>query len=163
MKHLLGAALIGASLLLPGLALAAPGLTVTYTDAAGKEVVTEYSAEDLLALDPVEIKTKNDYVDQMTTFKGPLMRSLLEDADLKPEDSIEVTALNDYKTTIPAREVLDYDVIVAVLMNGEEMSVRDKGPFWVIYPMSDHPELQEPGYNDRLIWQLSRVTLLNDG
>ena len=42
------------------------------------------------------------------------------------------------------------------LMNGEQMSIREKGPFWVIYPMSEHAELREPAYNDRLIWQLRR-------
>ena len=71
-------------------------------------------------------------------------------------------SVGDYKTTIPAHEVLDYDVIIAVLQDGKPMSVRDKGPFWVIYPMTDYEELQDPGFNDRLIWQLSDVELLGN-
>ncbi len=34
------------------------------------------------------------------------------------------------------------------------MSIRENGPLWVIYPMSEHPELQEAIYTSRLIWQL---------
>lgn len=140
-------------------ASAQPVLTVT-VDPDDASRATEYTADELLALESVEVTTDNDYLeDGPATFTGPLLRTLLADADLEPGDEIQVAALNDYRTSIPAEDVLDYDVIVAVLMDGEPMSVRDKGPFWVIYPMSDNPELQEPKFNDRLIWQLSKVEL----
>ncbi|WP_253913391.1 molybdopterin-dependent oxidoreductase [Pseudoruegeria sp. HB172150] len=137
-------------------------LTVTTTDASGLQTVLEFSSEDLLSMQPIEVQTDNDFVEGETVFTGPLLRDLFGEISLEPDDEIVVTALNDYSTVIPASEALEYDVIVAVLMDGEEMSVRDKGPFWVIYPMSDHPELQDPGYNDRLIWQLSDVELTKD-
>jgi hypothetical protein len=39
------------------------------------------------------------------------------------------------------------------------MSVRENGPLWIIYPMSDHPELQAPIYNSRLVWQLTAIAI----
>lgn len=159
MKHFFSIGFLVLATLVPSIAVSQQVLTVTVTNAAGEMVVTEYSSDELLGMGAVEVKTENDFVDQMTTFTGPLLRDLFPDAALSPEDTISVTALNDYSTNIPAKEALDYDVIVAVLMDGEVMSVRDKGPYWIIYPMSDHPELRDPGFNDRLIWQLSEVKL----
>ena len=147
------------SLLLPVQASAGATLTVKVTDPAGQETTLSFSADELLALEQTTVVTDNDYVDGLSTFVGPRLSTLLESVDLKPDDQIFATALNDYRASIPAEEVKNYDVIVAVLMNGEEMSVRDKGPFWIIYPMTDHPELQDPIYNDRLIWQLASIEL----
>lgn len=160
MKQFLTIALFTVALLAPAVASAAGTLKVTTIDPEGVATVQEYTSDDLLAMDTVELRTDNDFVDQMTTFTGPLLRDLLGAASLTSDDEIQITALNDYKTTIPAQEVIDYDVIIAVLQDGQPMSVRDKGPFWVIYPMSEHPELQDPGFNDRLVWQLSEVELL---
>ncbi|HSG35732.1 MAG TPA: oxidoreductase, partial [Sphingomonadaceae bacterium] len=68
-------------------------------------------------------------------------------------------AANDYKVEIPLEDFVRYDVIFATSMNGDRLSLRDKGPIWIIYPMSDHRELRDPAYNQRLIWQLVRIEL----
>lgn len=159
MTHALKLVIAVVIFMFPGMAFSAGQLSVKVINSAGEETVVSFTSDELLRLEETTIVTVNDYVDGMTTFVGPRLRTLLADANLKPSDQIQVTALNDYRTTIPADEILKYDVIVAVLMDGAEMSVRDKGPFWVIYPMSEHPELQEPSYNDRLVWQLASIEL----
>ena len=68
-------------------------------------------------------------------------------------------ALNDYSLIVPARDAFEYEVILAVLREGEPMSVREKGPIWVIYPMDSYPELQDDVYNDRLVWQLKSISV----
>ena len=148
------AALLSAGLV--ATAQAATVLTVTAVDASGAEIVTDYAIEDLAALPQVELWTDNDYIDAVSLFTGPRLRDVLPEG-LTAEDEISLTALNDYSVTIPASDALSYDVILATTLNGKKMSVRDKGPIWVIYPMSDHSELQEASYNDRLIWQLARI------
>jgi hypothetical protein len=60
---------------------------------------------------------------------------------------------------VPAGDAFTYDVILAVLRDGEVMSVRDKGPIWVIYPMDDYPELQDDVFNGRLVWQLKSISV----
>ena len=70
-----------------------------------------------------------------------------------------MVALNDFAAELPASDAYDYEVILAVLRDGEAMSVREKGPIWVIYPMDDHPELQDEAYNDRLVWQLKEISV----
>jgi hypothetical protein len=43
--------------------------------------------------------------------------------------------------------------------NGKRLSLRDKGPIWLIYPLDDHAELQDPYYTIRLVWQLTKMEL----
>ncbi|MHC0053606.1 putative pterin-binding protein [Actibacterium sp. D379-3] len=157
MKNRLLTTLLGAALALPICAWADPLLTVTSTIADGTTITQEFSAEELLALEQVEVLTANDYVEGDVSFSGPLLRSVFPDGTLDPSDTIKLTALNNYSTEMPASEALDYNVILAMSQNGVRMSVRDKGPLWVIYPMNDHKELREPLFNDRLVWQLSKM------
>ena len=152
-------ALAGALLFIPGMLLAQSTLNVTVP---GGDTMT-LSTDDLMAMDQVEVKTDNPFVDQVTTFKGPLMRSLLGDAKLDPEARIKVTALDDYSTHIPVSEVLDYDVIIAVSIDGTSLEDEPQGPYWVIYPMTDHAELQDKKFEGRLIWSLADVQLLSAG
>ena len=121
------------------------------------DIRIELSEEDLLAVPQVVVSTENEFVDGMAEFSGPLARdilSLLGD----DFDSAEFTAINDYSIVIPVSDFQEYDVILALTMNGQKFSLRDKGPIWLIYPMSDHKELQDRVYNNRLIWQLTRIT-----
>ena len=41
--------------------------------------------------------------------------------------------------------------------DGEKLSRREKGPLWLMYPISDHAELNDPIYLRRLIWQVVRI------
>ena len=44
-------------------------------------------------------------------------------------------------------------------VEGAPLSRRDKGPLWLMYPISSHSELQEPVYLGRLIWQVVRIDI----
>ncbi|MFQ1877342.1 hypothetical protein ACK36J_07910 [Aeromonas veronii] len=37
------------------------------------------------------------------------------------------------------------------------MTLRNKGPLWIIYPLSDHPELNKELYHSRMVWQLTAI------
>lgn len=160
MRHLFVACALALGSL-PGLASAETLLTVITPGADGGKVTHAYSREELAKAFPqVTVVTANDYSDGTRTFVGPRLRDVFAGITLKPEDQISLVALNDYAVKIPASDAIKYDVILATTLDGKEMTVRDKGPVWVIYPMSAHAELREPSYNDRLVWQLSKVELL---
>jgi hypothetical protein len=98
-------------------------------------------------------------VEDLTTFQGPSLRSVLNDIDVDRTANLKMVALNDYASKVPASDAFTYGVILAVLRDGEVMSVRDKGPIWVIYPMDDNPELQREIFNSRLVWQLKSISV----
>jgi hypothetical protein len=83
---------------------------------------------------------------------------VLELSDLLDQDTITLKAANDYVISYPVSDATDYDVIIATQMDGAVMSVREKGPLWLMYPFSDVPELSDGIFKSRIIWQLVEVS-----
>ncbi len=154
LKNFLNAILAAALLTLPTIGAAQTILTVSTPEQSAT-----YTLEELLALPQTTVVTTNDYVDTATTFQGPRLRAVLEPLNVGPDTTLKMVALNDFSSSVPAVDAFDYDVILAVLRDGEPMSVRDKGPIWVIYPMDDHAELRNDSFNGRLVWQLKTIAI----
>ena len=70
------------------------------------------------------------------------------------------TALNDYRVDIPVADVQRFDVILARLLDGQPMAVREKGPLFVMYPFADHAELRNAVYYSRCAWQLKAIEVV---
>ncbi len=144
------------TLAVPRLALAEGAALTVINSVNGSEL--SLTDEELMALPQATINTENEFVDGMTTFVGPLGRDVL--ALVGAGGSMVVlTAVNDYAVEVPIEDFVNYDVVFAMSADGERFSRRDKGPIWVVYPMSDFSELQDPVYNARLIWQLVKVEI----
>ena len=154
LKNFLNAILAAALLILPTIGAAQTILTVSTPEQSAT-----YTLEELLALPQTTVVTTNDYVDTATTFQGPRLRAVLEPLNVGPDATLKMVALNDFSSNVPAVDAFEYDVILAVLRDGEPMSVRDKGPIWVIYPMDDHAELRDEAFNGRLVWQLKTIAI----
>jgi len=121
------------------------------------EKVIAYSMADLLKLPQRTLVTGNDYVDGTHRFSGPMVRDLAAAVGAQAAGLVKFTASNDYTVEIDMQEFQTYPAIFALTMDDVEFSPRDKGPIWVMYPISDYKELLDPFYNSRLIWQLDRV------
>ena len=138
-------------------AIAETALTIRSNAASSGQEVIQYSIDDLKSLDQTEYNTVNDFVNTPTLFSGPLLRDVIAPLTSSEHTNIKLTALNDFQTEIPIADVVNYDVIVALEKDGAPMSIRENGPLWVIYPISDHPELRAQIYNNRMIWQLRDI------
>ena len=149
---------IAAAFVFTGSTLMAQDALLTLTDNQGSEVVI-LTEEDLMAFDQFSMLTVNEHVDQITEFVGPLARDVVAAMGAGAGDVVTLTAVNDYAIDVPVDDFLEYDVIFAHSADGKRLSTRDKGPIWVVYPMTDFPELQDPIYNGRIIWQLVSVDL----
>ena len=68
--------------------------------------------------------------------------------------AIRLRALNDYHVVIPMSDARDYDPLVAWRADGVDLTRRDRGPLWIIYPWSAHPDLDKRVISQRSIWQL---------
>jgi len=90
---------------------------------------------------------------------GVLLRDVLADVAGR-SDAIRAVALNDYAVEIPMRDAFDHDVIVAYQKDGETLTVRDRGPLWVIYPWADDAALRTEEYYARSIWQLNKLEVV---
>jgi len=156
LKKILAAFSMALAMAVPQIVLAQETMLTVINTLTGEQVML--SAADLMAVPQATVNTENEFVDAMTAFEGPLGRDVL--ALVGEGGSIVVlTAVNDYAVEVPLKDFMNYDVIFAMSADGEVFSRRDKGPIWVVYPMSDHAELQDPVYNARLIWQLVKVEI----
>jgi hypothetical protein len=151
--------LLRATVLAACMVLPAAGLAQTVLNVTTPEKSVAFSLEELLAMPQTTVVTKNDYVDNTTEFQGPLLSAILERLEIDRSANLKMVALNDFASEVPASDAYDFNVILAVLREGERMPVRDKGPIWVIYPMDDNPELQDEAYNGRLVWQLKEISV----
>jgi hypothetical protein len=110
----------------------------------------------ILALGTSELRTATPWTEGEQTFGGVLGTRLLE-ALGAAGTVLRMTALNDYKVDIPVAEVRAYPVLLALEVAGRPLSVRERGPIWVIYPWSAHPELDDRLHRQRAIWQVSEI------
>ena len=91
-------------------------------------------------------------------FSGPLMSAVLN-AVGATGSTIKVTALNDYSAELPLQDTLSYPVILADRLDDKLLSVRDKGPLFVIYPFDEYRELYDEVHFGRSVWQINAITV----
>jgi hypothetical protein len=119
------------------------------TDAA------EFDLAMLEALDTVTIETTTIWTDGVQTFEGVAGRPAR--GPRGRGRVLRASAINDYAVDIPASDAVDGGPIVAFLRNGAPMSLREKGPLWIVYPFDSSPEYQSELIYSRSIWQLDRI------
>lgn len=149
---LLAALMLGAS-------PAAAGTLLTVRSAAQPGAEASFTEAELLAMHQVTIRTRTEFTNGVVEFVGPLARDAIAEVPMGAATTIHLVAANDYAFDIPLSDIRKYDVILAMWANGERLSIRDKGPIWLMYPLDDHTELQDPQYNNRLVWQLTAMEL----
>ncbi|MCB1354567.1 MAG: molybdopterin-dependent oxidoreductase [Rhodobacteraceae bacterium] len=136
---------------------ARPALVLSRPTPSGTETV-EFSMSELEALPQSTIVTSNEFTDGEATYRGPLVLDVLEHLGLERAKSLRFIAANDYYVDIPASDFRRYNAILAMEVDGKKLGRRDKGPLWLMYPISDHAELRgDPVYITRLIWQVVRI------
>ncbi len=107
---------------------------------------------------PVVISTTTPWTDGVVQFEGILIRDLMKSVNAQGT-VINATAVNEYSINIPFEDFQKYGVILAYKKNDKIMTLRDQGPFWVIYPWDDNPELKNELYHSRSIWQLKTINV----
>ena len=104
------------------------------------------------------LKTQTYWTDGVQDFEGIFLRDLLRVVGAHGTAAL-MQALNDYSIEIPLSDAESFDVLIAIKINGADMPIRDKGPLWLIYPIDQHPELDRKTTADKMIWQLSKITI----
>lgn len=143
--------------LLPPLAQAqtpAPGPVLTVSGTRG--LTRDYTMAALEAMPQVEVRTSNPWSKTAVSYSGPLLRTVLE-ATGADGQTVRAVALNDYRVALPTADVREHNVILATRANGQPLSVRDKGPLFVVYPFDAEPALKQQLYYERSIWQVRRL------
>jgi hypothetical protein len=134
------------------------GVVLTVDGAIDGGTPRDFTIGDLEALGVTELRTTTPWHDGEVIFEGvPLARVMAEVG--ARGDTVVGGALNNYLIDIPISDFEAFGVILAMKANGEYMSVRQKGPLFVIYPFDRFPDIRNELYYSRSIWQLRRLTV----
>ncbi|WP_413205108.1 molybdopterin-dependent oxidoreductase [Rhodospirillum sp. A1_3_36] len=116
------------------------------------------SIADLEALGLSKTVTSTPWHDGQHAFEGVSLQTLLTYVGAHGK-TIIATALNDFRTEIPLADASKWPVIIAYKDNGTPMSIRDKGPFFVVYPFDLYKGLWQEAIFNRSIWQLKSLEI----
>jgi hypothetical protein len=149
---------------LPALALDKPAQAVVLTLSGRVRMPNQgdsahFDMPMLEALPQTSFTTGTPWWTQPRQFTGPLLRDVLAAAGAQGT-TLRARALNDYRVDIPFEDAQRHDVIIARLLDGKPMAVRDKGPLFIVYPFDARPELRNTVYFSRSAWQLRTIEVL---
>ena len=115
----------------------------------------QFDKEMLESLGNASIKTRSQASDIPQLFEGVPLRAVLERVGAKGK-AIRASALNDYVDIIPFED-LQFEPLLALRVDGRVLTMRDKGPLWIVYPRDGHRVLQDVRYDSRWVWQLNKL------
>ena len=128
---------------------------ISVTNAQGE---AQFDRAMLEALGMERFTTRTPWYEGAITFEGVRMARLMERVVARGT-TLTVTALNDYATDIPIADFGRFGTLLALKRDGQYMSVRDRGPLFVVYPYDSTPELNQRLYFARSAWQVARMAV----
>lgn len=116
----------------------------------------EFDTKMIKQLPHGEITTHNHVVAEPLEYKGPKLSALLDYVGAKGS-SLKVIAWDDYVVSISIADIKKYDVLLATHEDGIKMTIDGKGPFFIVFPFADNPELDRDLYYGLSVWQVRNL------
>lgn len=142
----------------------APGGPVILTVTGAPQIANvgaavQFDRDSFAALGFETIETTTIWTDGVQRFEGVPLVTLVDLMGVEG-GTLLATAINDYAVEIPVTDAVAGGPIIAIMRNGEEMSVRDKGPLWIVYPYDTSARYRTEVIYSRSIWQLDRIDVV---
>ena len=116
--------------------------------------------DQLLSLKASSFETSTIWTDGVHRFDGVSLHTLASLLDLSSDTTLRATAINNYSVEIPLSDATPDGPIIAYAMDGADMSVRDKGPLWIVYPYDSRASYRAELIYARSIWQIDRIDIV---
>ncbi|WP_375172852.1 molybdopterin-dependent oxidoreductase [Pseudooceanicola sp.] len=130
------------------------GPTVLTIRAHGAEHALDATA--LRALPADSFVTETIWTEGEQAFTGVRMTELLNRLDIH-SGQITLVAANDYQIRIDVEDFTPDGALLAYERNGAPMTLRDKGPVWLVYPYDADARFRTEIIYANSIWQLDRI------
>ncbi|WP_413717012.1 molybdopterin-dependent oxidoreductase [Silicimonas sp. MF1-12-2] len=127
--------------------------------AANSRDVAELDLDLLQSIGTVTFQTTTIWTEGVQTFTGVELVDLLKAVGANGR-VLRASAINDYSMEIPMSDAVEGGPIVAFLRNGATMSLRNKGPLWIVYPYDEDSDYRSELIYSRSVWQLDRIEVL---
>jgi hypothetical protein len=120
--------------------------------------VARLDREMLNALPQRAFRTTTPWHNGRPEFSGPMLRDVLALVGAQGRE-LRVVAINDYASTVPVADGA-FDVVLATLIDGAPIPVREKGPLFIVYNFDGQPRLRTEQYFSRSVWQVKSIEVL---
>jgi hypothetical protein len=126
-------------------------------DQDGTPETHRFTQGALAALGEESFTTSTIWTEGPQQFTGLRLHRLLQRLGAQAGSQITLVAANDYQITMPAAAVTPDGALLAYLRNGAPMSLREKGPVWLVYPYDSSDEFRSEVIYSRSVWQLAQI------
>ncbi len=118
-----------------------------------------FDLDMLQKIGAVTFATSTPWTEGVQDFTGVPLNQLLVHIGAQPT-SLKVSAINEYQIVVPASDAVDDGPILAWEQGGKLLSVREKGPLWLIYPFDSRQEYRTDKIHARAVWQVVQIDLM---
>ena len=130
--------------------------TIQFSSLEKSNIVVALS--DLESMPQTTYTTALPWLEKPAEFNGVKLSTLLQHTLGEVPQQVEVRAMNDYYSYISLEDILRYQPIIAYKQDHNYIKVRNKGPYWLIYPVTKYPELDVSYYHSQMVWQINRIS-----
>lgn len=110
----------------------------------------------LQALGPTEMLTTCPWFDGRIHFEGVRVDRLLQAVGAEGEH-IVVVGRGGEQATLPLADISRYGVLLAYSLNKVSVRTTYMGPLFVVYPFDDVPELNQPRFYSRTLFDANKL------
>ena len=113
----------------------------------------------LAAMPRATIETSTPWTNGVQRFDGVTLAALIERLGIKGA-SVTARALNDYSYRFDVADAVSRGALIADTNNDKPMSVRERGPLWIVFPLDAMPHLEGAERHEiqsRMVWQLKQL------
>ncbi|WP_353930127.1 molybdopterin-dependent oxidoreductase [Okeanomitos corallinicola TIOX110] len=118
----------------------------------GKTETLNWSQLQDLATVNINTVDANNIVNpnKVFTFTGISVKSLIQEFAVNQEvKEVTFVCYDAYQVTIKIEDLLNYPIILAIAKDGQPIPRSEGGPIYLIFPYSQHPEIQKK-YDDEM-------------
>ena len=131
-----------------------PVLSVAGLADGGAEL--QLTLDDLSEMGSTELQTGTPWSEGVSAFTGVTGRRFVEALEAAGTEVV-ADAVNNYHVTVPFDVFNSDELLIAYARDGQPMSVREKGPLWIIFPFDSDPLYHSDTYKAYAIWSLIRL------
>ncbi|WP_396127605.1 hypothetical protein [Aeromonas caviae] len=123
-----------------------------------REITLDEAA--LAALPQVEFETATPWTLGTHRYRGPTLKSVLAAQQVDRASAIDVAALNGYQQRVDLSLFAKVPLTLVRYQDDKPLTRRNKGPLWLLVPLSAHPDMDVSAIHNNMVWQVIRIEVI---
>ncbi len=123
-----------------------------------REITLDEAA--LAALPQVEFETATPWTLGTHRYRGPTLKSVLAAQQVDSASAIDVAALNGYQQRVDLSLFAKAPLTLVRYQDDKPLTRRNKGPLWLLVPLSAHPDMDVSAIHNNMVWQVIRIEVV---